>query len=94
MRRDDGGERIGTSELENVVTPTPLWYGDVLNLSFFIWSKPELNVEVCETEPYERDGSIPLIFLQIGWLEVMFYNHRLYNFLYNRKYGYLPEILK
>lgn len=71
----------------------PLFYKDFLGLSLMVWNKPELHADYCATEPYDRDGSVPLVFVQVAWFELMFYNRTIYNYLYKRDRGYLPEVL-
>ena len=68
----------------------PLWHVHALGLSFAVYRKAELSIEPLETEPYQFDGSIPLIFVRVAWFEWMFENKWLYTKIYVKKFGRIP----
>ena len=73
---------------------TPLLQLDTSLVSVYIWKKPKISIEALETQPYEFDGSIPMVFIQMGWLEFIVTNKWLYKKVYTRKYGYCPQGLE
>lgn len=72
--------------------PIPLYDGNFLGLSFFIWAKPEFHIQAVETAPYQPDGSYPLVLIQFLWIEFIFDNKELYDDIYKMKHGYYPEV--
>lgn len=70
----------------------PILHFSLFGLSFLIWKDFKFLIEFCETEPYTPNGDIPLIFVQFGWLALVFENKMIYKFMYKRKYGYELEI--
>lgn len=68
----------------------PLIDFSIWRVSVFIWKSFKFDLDICETFPYQPDGTIPLIFFRIGWVEFMFENYFLYKKLYRRKYKFDP----
>lgn len=77
--------------VDKTIIPTPKYMFNILNISFFIWDYKEYRIELVETYPYELDGQTPMLMIQIGTVEFMFYSKVLYKFIYKRKYGFLPR---
>lgn len=75
---------------ENVEFPVPIYDRHLFNISFFIWKKPEIHLELVETWPYAPDGDVPMLMIQFGWIEIMFYSKRLYRYFYRKKYNEDP----
>jgi len=87
---------MNLKKLDNPPTldiPPPLITLDVGVVTVFVWRKPGMHAEAMDTEPYERNGKIPLVFIQFGFIELCFYSHMVYNYLYKREYGCLPEVV-
>lgn len=59
-------------------------------LSFLIWKQFKFEIDICETYPYAQDGEVPLIFITIGCLDIIFENKWLYKKIYNRRHGFNP----
>lgn len=78
-------------EIDCTDIDTPIFDFYILGINFSLWKTPELSVTLCETSPYAPDGEVPLIFIRLAYLEIMFYNKPLYNYIYKKKYGW--EIL-
>jgi len=91
MKFEDLNSRIDLSGDEEYY---PLWSTDIGPVSLFVWRKPELKLETLETYPYQLDGSMPMIFAQAAWFELIFEWPWLYKIIYKRKYGYLPDFFR
>lgn len=63
----------------------------IFGLSILIWKKFEFQLDVCETMPYQADGSVPLIFWQIGWVQFIFECKWIYKNIYIYKNKREPE---
>lgn len=74
---------------ENPIQP-PLFHVSIGGVSIFINKSLQWGIEAIETEPYERDGKIPLVFIFLGPLELLFYSERLYKYAYVKERGYRP----
>lgn len=74
----------------NHILEFPLVDFSIWRVSVFIWKSFKFDLDICETFPYQPDGTIPLIFFRIGWVEFMFENYFLYKKLYRRKYKFDP----
>lgn len=70
--------------------PVPLYDAQIFGVSFFVNRRLDFGLFLVETEPYELDGTTPLIVVQFLWFEFIFENKRLYKYLYNKKYGFNP----
>ena len=66
----------------------------IFGLFIWVWKKPQLYIEVMETEPYQFDGEMPTVCLKIAWFEFWFDNKTLYKYLYRRKWGFNPRGLE
>ena len=64
----------------------PLLDFTVGNVTVFVWKKPEFHMTAMETSPYELDGETPLVFIQVGLVEVVFESKTLYKYLYRSKH--------
>lgn len=80
--------------IRNVKHEEPLLCFSLWVSTVFIWRSFEVYIEAIETEPYELDGTTPLITLRIGWVEIMFESKQLYRIIYKRKWGFTPLGLK
>lgn len=78
------------NDLEIDYSALPVWSAHAFGVSFSIYRKAELSIEPLETEPYQFDGSIPLIFIRVAWFEWMLENKWLYTKLYVKKFGRIP----
>lgn len=72
--------------IEDVEIPLPILNFQVLGVMFSIYKRLEFGISFLETFPYKADGDIPLIFLNIGFAEIMFESKRVYKYLYKLKY--------
>lgn len=86
-------EKAIAEDKEDYKQFTPIWCLPVGNVLVSLERTPELVLEVLETHPYAFDGSIPITFIQIAWLQFTVEWKWLYKILYKRKYGYLPTAL-
>ncbi len=73
---------------------SPLLSFYLFGVNFYVWRDFEVSIEPLETRPYAPDGSIPLIFLRLGFFEVNFESKYFYKKLYISKYEYEPEGLE
>ena len=71
----------------------PIWWAYIWGISFFIVRQCELRLEAVETYPYRMDGEIPMVFIQVLWLEICVEWKWLYKLTYKRQNGYLPAYL-
>ena len=76
--------------MDGVKVPTTIFEYHKFGVSLFVWKLPEFYVDVIETEPYQLDGSVPLLMIKIGFVELMFENKLLYKIIYKRKNGFTP----
>lgn len=69
----------------------PIFDAHLLGISFFINRRCRFGVDLLETEPYRFDGSDPMLFVNVGPFELVFYNKWLYTKLYKKRYGVIPR---
>ena len=74
----DSQIRAGMQDLN---VPEPVYCFVLFGITFFVWKKPEMRLELVETYPYAPDGEYPTMMLQIGWVELMFDSKLLYKFI-------------
>ena len=79
-------------EIEANPIVCPIFDFSILGVSFLLWNKPETHLDLCETSPYAPDGDVPLIFIQLAYFEIMFYNKWLYKKIYKKRYGWDLDI--
>ena len=79
-------------DMEEVIIECPILDFYIFGTSFLFYRKPELFFDICETHPYAPDGDIPLIFIRLGWLEIIFESKWIYKKVYKRRYGEDLEI--
>jgi hypothetical protein len=72
----------------------PLASTTIFGMTISIIKKPEFSIEILETEPYARDGEVPMIFVQLAWVDITFENKWLYKKLYFNKHGWMPPGLQ
>ncbi len=63
----------------------------ILGLSIFINRDFTFHFFPIETEPYQLDGETPIVFLQVGWIELCFENKWIYKHLYKLRHKYWPR---
>jgi hypothetical protein len=86
-------EKIRES-MKDVVIPLPVSEIYAFGVSLFIWKEAKFEIDICETEPYQPDGSVPMLFFRFAWFELVFQNKTIYKFFYKRKLGYEPRGLE
>lgn len=77
-------------EIKDLKIPEPILEFSFFSVSVFVWKYFNIEVDLVESYPYEPDGTTPLIMIQLGFVEFMFENKRLYSYLYKRKHGFKP----
>lgn len=70
--------------------PSPIYDFQISGLSILIWKEFRFGVELLETYPYKEDGEVPMLFILIGPIELIFENKWIYRYLYKRKYKHDP----
>lgn len=63
---------------------SPLWNFHIFGISFLVLKDFDFGVEALETAPYAPNGDIPVVFIRLGFLEVMIENKYLYWKVLNR----------
>lgn len=71
--------------------PTPILSLHVLNISIQVWKHFKFKIEFLETYPYKIDGEVPMIFVYLGPIELVFENKFIYKYLYKLKYKIFPR---
>lgn len=94
---DKNGKRIKVRDKYNIddllkdleaYSLEKLWmHFTVFGVTFLFWKKWEFGYQLCETEPYARDGDVPIVFLLLGFIEIAVENSWLYRRLYKKRYG-------
>jgi len=74
-------------KMENMDFAIPFFNISIFNVHFSLYKIREMYLDFCETNPYRPDGEIPLIFLRMGHLEIVFESKKLYKYLYKKKYN-------
>lgn len=74
-------------EVKKAEIDCPIFSIYIFKVTVFIWRKFDIYLDFLETNPYALDGTIPIIFLRLGFLEISFYSKKIYKYLYKRKYN-------
>lgn len=78
----DGLEEVFKNKDHIDCGPYPIKDISIFGITILIWKQSQgFTVELLETEPYEKNGTYPLIFAKLWYIEVMFCNKLLYKFI-------------
>lgn len=80
------------ADLPKIEPICPLFDFTIFGITFILWKKWENYIDLCETFPYEPDGSVPLLFIRFTFFELIFYNKWLYKKIYKNRYGIKLEL--